>query len=534
MKWLLVLAVVTLHVVLTSAQAQTYYVDMNNASCSDTPGSGTVGIPYCTVTYAESVAVAGDTFLIQAGRYDEGAITFNANGTSGAKITYRAVGDVFFGHDIIDENFIAEPGVGANVYSAAFASTPGQVSQLRYAPIVVDDPNKTYFEMIESDGPIRLSPVTTDAALAANEGTWRLTGGRLYVHAYGHRVPSTTNTDFVIGIAGDVALTVSANHNIFDGFRILFTFTTGGSNNLYTNLSYEGQALALTGTTNTATNIEITHVIVRDQANWTWHQSATGTAMTATGSNHRVNNAHIFHNWNSSIGGDGTPGLIIDGLRLHGAPNHCGSGVGTGVTLRNAVFYNCQDYFYVAEGQNILIEHMVSPSGFSSGHATATTPIGPVTIRNSIFSGSFAYTVAHTNGFCQYENGSILENNVISTNAMIERCGTGVEYPILEYVSLCNAGALTNCMTIRNNTLVDPSTWTSVIVGGMWSEAHGDSWNVNLVAGSPAIDRGIASGTLTDLIGVTRPQGAAPDAGVYEGIGSATAAPRSRLRLKGD
>jgi hypothetical protein len=510
--WLLYLGTV-LSSVANSQLPQTFYVN-SSVACADKATAGSKALPYCTVTYAKSVAVPGDTFLIAAGRYNEGAITFTRSGTAAAPITYRAVGDVSFAFDIPDEAFQPAPGL-ANVYRAPWsAGSPGAISQMRFSPILVDDPNQTVFTMIQEDGPIRLSPVTTDAALTANEGTWRLNEGQLYIHAYGNRVPSTAETDFIAGMSGGVALTVGASTqwNVFDGFKVHFAFNTAGSNNTYKNLAFQGQVFTLTGSNNTGENISITHVIVRDQSNWTWHHSASGTASTVKGSGHKLTNMHVFHNWNSSIGGN-APGLVIDGLRAHGAPNHCGA-AGSGVTLRNAVFYNCQDYFYLMSTNDVVIEHMVNPSGIALEGVRG--PVGSVTVRNSIFSGSFGYTSAGSQQNCQWESVSLLENSVVSTSATIERCATGIAYPIAEYIARCASGEFTGCMTIRNNTYVDPSTWATVIAGGMWSGAMGDQWDVALVAGSPAIDRGIVSGTLTDIVGA--PRGTAPDAGVYEWV----------------
>jgi hypothetical protein len=523
----MVVPLVTLLGLLFLQTPKTYHVN-NAVPCADKATGGTEALPFCSLRHASTVARAGDMVLIHAGRYNDGAFTFTRSGTASARITYRAVGDVSFGFDIVDEDFTPAPGL-ANVYRAPWSNPlpPGQVSQLLYAGILVDDPNQTIFTMVQEDGPMRLSAVTTDSALVANEGTWRLNGGQLYVHAYGHRVPSTADTDFMVGIAGGVAMTVgsSTQWNVFDGLRVLYTFNTGGSNNVYKNLKFQGQSFNLTGSHNTGENISVTHVIVRDQSNWTWHQSASGTAATVTGSAsapHVLRNMHLFHNWNSSIGGS-APGLVIDGLKAHGAPNHCGA-AGSGVTLRNSVQYNCQDYFYLMSTNNVVIEHMVNPSGISLEGVRG--PVGSVTVRNSIFSGSFGYTSAGSRQNCQWESVSLLENSVVSTSARIERCATGIAYPIAEYISRCASGEFTGCMTIRNNTYVDPATWQTVIAGGMWTGAQGDQWDVTLVAGSPAIDRGIVSGTTTDILGTKRPQGAAPDAGVYEWVNLRPSPPR--------
>ena len=64
----------------------------------------------------------------------------------------------------------------------------------------------------------------------------------------------------------------------------------------------------------------------------------------------------------------------------------------------------------------------------------------------------------------------------------------------------CASGEFTDCMTIRNNQLVGPTEWKTVIKDGMWNAALGDSWDVNLVPNSPAIDAGTVSGATRDII----------------------------------
>ena len=65
-------------------------------------------------------------------------------------------------------------------------------------------------------------------------------------------------------------------------------------------------------------------------------------------------------------------------------------------------------------------------------------------------------------------------------------------------------------MTVRNVTIV--SDWRTVLADGFWRAELGDRWDVSLVPGSPAIDKG-PSGTPLDIIGMPRPQGSGADAG---------------------
>ena len=87
-------------------------------------------------------------------------------------------------------------------------------------------------------------------------------------------------------------------------------------------------------------------------------------------------------------------------------------------------------------------------------------------------------------------------------------------------------------MTIRNNRMV--SDWKTVIKDGMWNGTLGDRWDVSLVPNSPAIDAGTLSGATKDILGISRPQGTAVDAGIYEycGPGCPPPAPSTPTQIR--
>jgi hypothetical protein len=232
-------------------------------------------------------------------------------------------------------------------------------------------------------------------------------------------------------------------------------------------------------------------------------------------------------------------GAVIDGLRTHGAPNHCGSVGGEwakgggGNVVRNVVKYNCQDYFFLHETDQLVIEHATVPGGiFLRG---IRQPFRGVTVRNSIFGGSWTWNWRLSTPItCDWEAASLFENNIISSKATIKHCEDAVNYPLPDYVDKCQKGVLTNCMTVRGNILV--SDFKAVIKDGMWNAALGDTWDVTLTPGSPAIDRGIGSGAATDIAGVARPQGRASDIGAYEycprGCASSSHVPTAPLNFR--
>jgi hypothetical protein len=277
------------------------------------------------------------------------------------------------------------------------------------------------------------------------------------------------------------------------------------------------------GSNNYGENISITHVIAREaDGDWLWHWRGSGGGGALYGSGHRLKNIHVYHNWNSSVSSENAAGAVIDGARMHGAPNHCSVAANGTSIIRNAMLYNCQDYEWLVDTNGLTLEQVTLPGG-GIGVSVVTGTLGPIIVRNSIFKGTFYFIRgidSLPNEGCTWEKGSIMENNVISSGATIERCGPAPrkKYPILDYMAKCESGEFTDCMTIRNNLMVDD--WKTVMKDGMWNEALADSWDVTLVPDSPAIDAGMVSGATADIVGVSRPQGSAFDIGAYEYCGS--------------
>ena len=80
---------------------------------------------------------------------------------------------------------------------------------------------------------------------------------------------------------------------------------------------------------------------------------------------------------------------MVDGARLHGAPNHCSIAANGNSIIRNAVLYNCQDYEWLIDTNGLTLEHVVLPGGIAFSAVTRT--LGPVIVRNSILSGTFHF-----------------------------------------------------------------------------------------------------------------------------------------------
>jgi hypothetical protein len=512
----------------TPAGAATYYVDVNNSQCSDTVGAGTQTRPFCSIRYSATIANPGDIFLISNGRYGHGG-NFTRSGTASAPITWRATGsNVSMGtfDDVRDEDFVTTQ--YTNVYSIPWTRAccdEYRVTQTYFAPIVVDDPNASNFTMRQEDGVLALHRVGDFTTLTNVEGTWLYSGGRIYVHTYGNRVPSTSGTDLVVGhiVNGRFQVRPDTQYNIFDGLILNYAggtstppFIVYGSNNRFLNLRFQSTTWALRGNNNYAENISVSHVIERGET-WEWHYSGNGTALSIQGNNHVLKNIRVFHSWNAQIQTEGSNGVTVDGLRAYGSPNHCGLYHGArNLILRNWIAYNCQDYLWINESDNFVIEHATLTGGIYVMAEEA--PMGGVTIRNSIMGGSWNFDPVRSRSItCEWERESVFENNIISANATIKHCTDNREYPIRDYITRCQNGQLSPCLTIRNNVFV--SDFRTVIRDGLWNESLGDTWDAHIVTNSPAIDAGTLSATRFDIAQVARPQGRSPDAGIYEYCG---------------
>jgi hypothetical protein len=505
---------------------RTLHVD-NTKPCADNSTGGSEATPFCSLRYVSTIAKAGDTFLIASRRDGSGPVEFTRSGTADAPIIYRSTHPdgttigVFV--DVKDEEF--KPGAAPGVFTLAGAPS-GYVWQTYFGNaatgggILVDDPNPSKYTMVDTDGPLQLAKAPDDATLAKQEGTFRYVSGVLHVHPYGSRTPSATATDLVIGVDRALQFTKDTAYNVFENVNVSYvgssySFQVKGTGHTFKNINYQGVSLWWEGSGHKGEGLFVTHVHQRDpESDWTWHYEGIGTAATIKGWNHTIRDIEVAQNWNSSIATEGATGTIIDGARVHSSPNHCDAGnAGTGTIVRNAVLYNCQDYQWTKDISGSVLEHVVL-AGDSMGFESVNKPLGPITIRNSIMRGSFTWVRGPQSG-CTWEPGSVIEHNVFESTASIERCADMKTYPLATYIAKCESGEFTGCATFRNNTLVEPAQWATVVKDGMWRAELGDQWDVSLVSGSPAIDIG-ASSTPTDIIGRPRPTGDTCDAGIYE------------------
>jgi hypothetical protein len=505
----------------------THYVNRAHPQCLDSAEGGTPERPYCTVRFAATTErSAGDVVAISAGRYGEGPFNFTKHG-----VTWKGVGSVTLGHffDLDDTTAVPVEGL-PDVYAIPYVVPDGKDSagifQTHYDPILVDDPNQTAFTLVETDGPLRLKPVTNDADFT-HQGTVRYVEGRYLIHPYTNTKPPAA--DFVIAFQG--GLEVDADDNVFEDLTISFTgayntLVPMGDDNVYRRLKFQVTPLSIKGNRFRSEDVSISHVLEQGDK-FNFHDSGAGTAVMVSGAYHTLMRTTAFHSWNASISLERANNTLVDGAIMHGAPNHCGVGTvaatGWANTFRNFVAFNCQDYLYWSTNEgdaigSLLVEHMTVMGGITFQTMDHVPVNGPITIRNAIFGGTinFAWkSDTYDPAMCQYEPTMVIEHSVMASDATIHRCSDGKDYPLQTYMDQCATGTFTNCITFRDNRIIPPTEWAKVIKGGNWYEHLGDMWDARLVEGSPAIGLALP-GASQDVIGTPRPQGGTADAGAYE------------------
>lgn len=539
-KWGSVLPLLLLFVSCTRPEpraAGTFHVDRNNSACKDDSTGGSEAIPYCTVKYAATTTrTAGDTIIVHEGKYGEGIFDFKKDGTEAAPITWRAQGKVILGHFHDIDDLACKPSELPKVYQCPLTLPSDKeiigFFQNYFNPIIVDDDNNpSLFTMIDADGPLKLNDwldrsITNDE-LTQHEGTARRESNRILIHPYGDRVPSPTTTDFVQGYKK--SLMVEADWNIFEGFTIRYTHPDNslqatGKNNTYRRMTFEAVPMIMSGGSNKAEDIIVRHSIQQGE-NFNFFHSGQGSSLIFRGSSNRLTRARIYHNWNATVSLEKASWSTIDGVIMHGSPNHCGVGTVTSIgvenTFRNFTAYNCQDYTYWGvndehQSSKMKIDHATLPSEIGL-QTTDNVPItGPITITNSLIKEGIDYWVWNEGtdpAYCKYEANTTIENSIMSASATIHDCESEKDYNVQDYIKQCQAGTLTNCVKFNNVTFV--TDWKTVLKDGMWGPSLGDHWDFSLIPGSPALDIALAGAT-QDIWGTLRPQGLANDSGAFE------------------
>lgn len=239
-----------------------------------------------------------------------------------------------------------------------------------------------------------------------------------------------------------------------------------------------------------------------------------------------------------------TPYTIIDGLRIFGSePTRYGvklSGVTTNAIVRNCFIYGLSGVFVMTAGagdssswgvtvENNIFEYPTSSLGYSWGiggfqftssyHDAVTITARNNTMNATGASGALAYGTLIATSYAPQEMTISSENNV-STNAT--GGDFGESHPI--FASGTETVTCSNC--ISSDTTADDFGGADNVVSKTAASLFTDAASsiYTLAAGSSAIDAGKSTGPSTDILGTTRPQGAAYDVGAYESAGTSRVA----------
>ena len=189
--------------VATGAQAQTFYVDTQSASCSDT-GPGSEAQPYCTIAAAAAAHKgAGVTIVVRPGVYRE-LITVPASGAAGNPYVFQAQGSGV----VVD---------GADDFSnpALWTLSSGTVwlaSSVTWNAL-----------QVFADGARLTTSTAVPASLPANAFTW-VSGEGLYVNLGGDN-PGTHQT--LVGHRDNAFNLSTKSWVTIDGFEIARTEDRG-------------------------------------------------------------------------------------------------------------------------------------------------------------------------------------------------------------------------------------------------------------------------------------------------------------------
>jgi parallel beta helix pectate lyase-like protein len=255
----------------------------------------------------------------------------------------------------------------------------------------------------------------------------------------------------------------------------------------------------------------------------------------------RVEGFEIRNVWHDGVSPSaGASDFQIVGNRIHDIGRYCeSSGIGlSGMTFindnvvveQNLIHdigrdstgeYGCNpgnDYWqnhdhgiYLSSGTNTIIRNNVFYN-ITRGWAIQCYP-GPISQAN-IVNNTFAFPNPHRDGHIIVD--ATFTNAVIANNIFYQPQTAGVLF----------SGATTTNVTVRYNLTMGGTASTGNGTGVTVSNnldstdpklVNAAAFNLQLLAGSPAIDAGVTLSYVTnDFLGVSRPQGAAYDIGAFE------------------
>jgi hypothetical protein len=235
------------------------------------------------------------------------------------------------------------------------------------------------------------------------------------------------------------------------------------------------------------------------------------------------------------IGTGGAEATVIDGGNVapvitvgnNGGMNYTMPVVFSGFTLQNGYSATTGGVTTLATNSALTINNsIIKNNQAGSGGAFAITG-GYLKINNSVIANNTAVNAG--GAFYAVSGSTTLYNNTISANVAADGASINQLYGAtfgggntIIYGNLKTDG--TAGYPVYNGPSTAPFVYSD-IEGGMAGTGNIDAdplfvdaaaGNYQLAAGSPAIDTAQATGPVTDILGIPRPQGAARDMGAYE------------------
>lgn len=501
----------------SSAHAETHHVN---------PGG--------SIQAAVNAAQPGDSVIVHTGNYLEQVKTVRP-GTATARIYIHGASDsvlISSADDLPDDQFVKTPGF-QNIYQIVGVTITERMElrQTYYDSIRVNDPaDHISYLMTQHDGPAPLTTIAIDSLEVLDQipGSYLQVGSVLYVHCFDSVQPSNTGTD-LWATWGQPALVIEHDYISVSGFR--FHYAAGpsfgvrveGQHCEIKNMYFVSCPVSIAGNNAVVRNCYSTHNHARGSAHL-WYSNCQGSGMRFLGDNISVYGGKSWHNWNG-ISSEGADNLLVDGLLIHGCPNHAWvPETANGLTLRNMVMYNCQDGIYWSSMRNVLMENCTLFTGvYVQRYPETPDPVvlGPFTMRNCVLIGGLSLGIGieptdDVESRVKFENCIFFK---VDDQRLFEHAASDQRYDLAAYPSSPGGhhATLTGCVQVNGN-------FESIIRGGAW-EMNRDEWDVALSnKRSIAFNKGVATGALTDHEGHRRPQGVAFDIGADELSLSATPA----------
>jgi parallel beta-helix repeat protein len=483
---------------------------VGGAGCSDS-GSGTESEPFCTISAAAAVVVAGQTVQVASGVYQE-AVTVARSGTSDAPIVFRTAPGASATVQGGSFGFKASSRSWVTIFGFTITQTSGygiQVSSSSSITVEGVTVSQTGSHGIYVSGS---TAVTVDAATVSNTtgNGIQVTGSSSSVAVDGATVTRTTGNG--VHVSGSTAVTVDAatvSNTTGNGI-----YVTGSSSVTVRNshTSYAGQPVS------------------GSARKGIYLYSTTGSLVVGNTSDHNTDSGIFLTN--GSTGNEVRGNVTFANARGY---TRAAPGIdirSSGNTIARNVSYGNEDsgiQFYNGGGDSLVVENVTYDNGDHGIDNLNST--NQIIVANTVYGNTTSGINVEGAPGTPASQGATLANNISVDNALNSFAtkgnirvdansitGTSIDFDL---VHLSSSGRM---ITWGNAYYTSLSAFTAAT----GQESHGleavpgfadpASGNLHLLAGSPAIDSadsGAPGQPAVDIDGNPRVNDpATPDTGV--------------------